>query len=635
MTGIRKSFSKKLSFSLLLLAVPIFIASLGVLFTQSRHMIRVEAVGRANSVLNTTMQRIYRNILTIETATNANSWQVEQAFNPDYILAFTHRIVRLNPHIDGCSVSAEPNVFPDRGRYFSAYSVRESDSITTVIEAEYEYFDKIWYRTPRDLKAPCWVAYYDEADSLELTIDGMIASYGKPLYDADSSMVGIISTDLSLLRLSKVMSEIRPYPNSYFMMLGEDGRFLIHPDSTRLFNETIFTRANPSQHADIIALGHEMTKGSQGRMNVVINGKPCLVCYQPVLGTNWSLAIVCPDSDILAGYYKQTYIVVPLLVIGLFVILLLCHRAVAQTIRPLNELLSKTQSITAGNTEIHIPRSTREDVIGRLQNSFSTMLQSLNFHLGSIRYTSDQTQSRNEELAKATRLAEEAERQKTAFIQNVSHQIRTPLNIIMGFSQVLSDAGYEGMQEEEMKSITDMMDYNSKLLNRMLLMLYDSSDTGLSEELNSHKSDIVSCNEVAHEAIAYIKLRYPDINVNFQSELPDDFCLKTNHLYLMRSLREVLYNSAKYSDWQHISLRVLHTDTTVRFVFEDKGKGIGDADRADIFKFFTKVDDLSEGLGLGLPLAKRHAQNLGGDITLDADYHEGCRFIVELPLVIS
>ena len=635
MTGIRKSFSKKLSFSLLLLAVPIFIASLGVLFTQSRHMIRVQAVGRANSVLNTTMQRIYRNILTIETATNANSWQVEQAFNPESILAFTHRIVRLNPHIDGCSVSAEPNVFPDRGRYFSAYSVRESDTITTVIEAEYEYFDKIWYRTPSDLKAPCWVAYYDEADSLELTIDGMVASYGKPLYDADSNMIGIISTDLSLLRLSKVMSEIRPYPNSYFMMLGEDGRFLIHPDSTRLFTETIFTRANPSQHADMIALGHEMTKGNQGRMNVVIDGKPCLVCYMPVHGTNWSLAIVCPDSDILAGYYKQTYIVVPLLVIGLFVILLLCHRAVAQTIRPLNELLSKTQSITAGNTEIHIPRSNREDVVGRLQNSFCTMLQSLNFHLGSIRYTSDQTQSRNEELAKATRLAEEAERQKTAFIQNVSHQIRTPLNIIMGFSQVLSDAGYEGMQEEEMKSITDMMDYNSKLLNRMLMMLYDSSDTGLSEELNSHKSDIVSCNEVAHEAITYIKLHYPGINVNFQSEVPDDFCIKTNHLYLMRSLREVLYNSAKYSDGQHISLHVSRTDTTVRFVFEDKGKGIGDADRADIFKFFTKVDDLSEGLGLGLPLAKRHAQNLGGDITLDADYHEGCRFIVELPLVIS
>ena len=50
------------------------------------------------------------------------------------------------------------------------------------------------------------------------------------------------------------------------------------------------------------------------------------------------------------------------------------------------------------------------------------------------------------------------------------------------------------------------------------------------------------------------------------------------------------------------------------------------------FKFFAKVDDLSEGLGLGLPLTKRHAQNLGGDLTLDDNYHDGCRFIIELPL---
>ena len=51
----------------------------------------------------------------------------------------------------------------------------------------------------------------------------------------------------------------------------------------------------------------------------------------------------------------------------------------------------------------------------------------------------------------------------------------------------------------------------------------------------------------------------------------------------------------------------------------------------NIFKPFAKVDDLSEGLGLGLPLSKRHAVNMGGDLTLDTDYHDGCRFIVELP----
>lgn len=629
---IRKSFSTKLSLGILLMAVTIFVVSLGVLFTQSRHIIRTEAVGRTKAVLNTTMQHIVRNLMTIENATNTCSWMIEQQFQPEQILDFTSRIVRLNPHIDGCSISAEPNMFKKYGRYFSAYTVRETDTITTVIEEEYEYFQKVWYKTPRNLESGCWVVYTDEVDSLKLTLDGMIASYGKPLYSADSSMVGIISTDLSLLRLSKVMSEVRPYPNSYFMMIDDEGRYFIHPDSTRLFTQTIFTNVDPRKQYDIIALGHEMTSGKQGQMVVNVDGAPCVVCYQPVLGTKWSLAIVCPDSDVLAGYYRMTYIVVPLLVIGLLVFLLLCHRAVTVSIRPLNQLLDKTQTIASGNMEVYIPKSQRLDVIGRLQNSFATMFRYLNFHIGSVRYTTEQTKLRNEELERATRMAKEADKQKTIFIQNVSHQIRTPLNIIMGFSQVLSDAGKEKLSDEEMKSITDMMDHNSKHLKRMLQMLFDSSDTGLSEELNSQKHDLILCNDVAREAIENTNLHYPNLQISFQSELADDFCIKGNRLYLMRALRELLYNSAKYSDGQHVSLHVTPTDCNIQYIVEDTGKNINEADRETIFKFFTKVDDLTEGLGLGLPLAKRHAQNLGGDLILDTSYQEGCRFIIEVPI---
>ena len=629
---IRKSFSTKLSLGILLMTVTIFVVSLGVLFTQSRHIIRTEAVGRTKAVLNTTMQHIVRNLMTIENATNTCSWMIEQQFQPEQILDFTSRIVRLNPHIDGCSISAEPNMFKKYGRYFSAYTVRETDTITTVIEEEYEYFQKEWYKTPRNLESGCWVVYTDEVDSLKLTLDGMIASYGKPLYSADSSMVGIISTDLSLLRLSKVMSEVRPYPNSYFMMIDDEGRYFIHPDSTRLFTQTIFTNVDPRKQYDIIALGHEMTSGKQGQMVVNVDGAPCVVCYQPVLGTKWSLAIVCPDSDVLAGYYRMTYIVVPLLVIGLLVILLLCHRAVTVSIRPLNQLLDKTQTIASGNMEVYIPKSQRLDVIGRLQNSFATMFRYLNFHIGSVRYTTEQTKLRNEELERATRMAKEADKQKTIFIQNVSHQIRTPLNIIMGFSQVLSDAGKEKLSDEEMKSITDMMDHNSKHLKRMLQMLFDSSDTGLTEELNSQKHDLILCNDVAREAIENTNLYYPNLQISFQSELADDFCIKGNRLYLMRALRELLYNSAKYSDGQHVSLHVTPTDCNIQYIVEDTGKNINEADRETIFKFFTKVDDLTEGLGLGLPLAKRHAQNLGGDLILDTSYQEGCRFIIEVPI---
>ena len=639
MFSVRRAFARKLSIGILLLAIPIFVVSLGILFTQSRHMIRLEAVGRANSVLNSTMQRISRNLLTIETATNAYSWLIERSLQPDSLLAYSRRVVQLNPHIDGCSISAEPDVFPQYGKYFSVYTVRETDTITTVIEEEYDYFSKIWYKTPRDLNKPCWVAYFDESDSLELTIDGMVASYGRPLYNADNRFVGIVSTDLSLLHLSKLMSVEKPYPNSYFMMIDDQGRYFVHPDSTKLFTQTIFSGADPRRQTDLIALGHEMTAGNQGRMNAVIDGVSCLVCYKPVPGTSWSLAIVCPDRDVLASYHRLTYIVIPLLIIGLFVIVTLCSRAVGQTIHPLNELLDKTQSIAAGNMEVYIPHTQREDVIGNLQNSFATMLQSLNFHMGIVRYSSYQTKLRNEELEHATKLVQEADRQKTAFIQNVTHQIRTPLNIIMGFAQILGKESEDQLIEEEVKSLTSTMTHNSRLLSRIVLMLFDSSDSGTTKEkIEAAKHESVPCNDVAREAVSYIKVYYPNLYIYFLSEVADDFCIETNRFFLMLSLRELLYNAAKYSDQQNISLRITHSRLSkghaggsVQFIVEDTGKGIAPEDRETIFKFFTKIDDLSQGLGLGLPLSKRHAQNLGGDLTLDTDYQQGCRFILEIP----
>ena len=74
------------------------------------------------------------------------------------------------------------------------------------------------------------------------------------------------------------------------------------------------------------------------------------------------------------------------------------------------------------------------------------------------------------------------------------------------------------------------------------------------------------------------------------------------------------------------------TDTTVRFIVEDVGPGMPEDPDHLIFVPFAKIDDLSEGLGLGLPLCKRHAVSLGGDILLDQLYRDGCRIIFELPL---
>lgn len=631
----RGSLSIKLSLDILLMAAPVFVLVLGALSIHARYIIRQEAMDRTNSVLNTTLQRVRNYMSAVETATNANTWLVMENFQPDSLLAISRRIVRLNRHINGCSITAEPDMFPRHGRYFSAYTIREGDSVITAREAEYDYYNKVWYKTPRQLGEACWVDPFDDYNEGTLCTTELIASYCKPLCLEGDHIVGVISTDLSFSRLTKTINDTeQPYPNAYFFLVGSDGRYLMHPDTTRLFKKTIFTDADLNNQTDMIALGYEMIAGKQGSMKVTIDGKLFHVCFCPVPSTSWSLALACPDSDVLKSYHQLAYIIIALIIIGLLVILLLCRWLVSRAIRPLDSLLSMSQYIADGHYDETIPRVDRKDVIGLLQNSFATMQQSLREYVGSIREATEETRERNEELARATQLAEKAVRQKTTFIQNMSHQIRTPLNIITGFAQVLCDSirNQGQLPEEDLTGIVDMMEYNATHLNRMVLMLYDSSDTGISKELQTHRDDLISCNKLAQECIDYTWIQFPDLPIRLETELADDFRIRTNHLYLMRTLRELLYNSAKYSDGQHLSIRILRTESTVRFIVEDVGPGLGNVSQDVIFKPFTKADDLSEGLGLGLPLAKQHAIGLGGDLTYDPSYQEGCRFIVEVPI---
>lgn len=637
----KHSLSTKLSIDIILLAIPVFILALGILFLQSRHFIHQEAEERSVSVLNTTIQHVRSYMSTIETATNANTWLIEENFNPDSLLSVSRRIVILNHAVDGCSINAEPDMFPQYGRFFSVYSSNRGDTVISVRETDYDYLDKVWYRAPIDSAKACWVDPFYEYTEGTLNLNEATANYCKPIYLDGGKIAGVISTELSYRKLAEAIYTVDyPYPNAYFVLLGNDGRYLIHPDSTEMFRKTIFTDADSMQDSDIIALGNEMTAGKQGVTHVNIDGRKCHVCYSPVPGTNWSLALICPTGDILKNYHQLTYIITAIIFLGLGIILVLCHRSVKQAISPLYGLLKMSQYIIEGQYDKTIPYTKRKDEIGQLQNSSATMQRALQDHVSNIQKTTEEIKKNNEELAVATQMTEEAVTQKTTFIENVMHQLRTPLNIIMGFAQVLRDGilpaddsteSQKTLSQEEVANITSMMKHNSAHLNRMVLMLFDSSDTGLSEELKIHKNDEVFCNALCKEAIAFTKERFPHIEIHFKTGLPDNVSVKTSHLYLMRTLRELLYNSAKYSDGKHISLYVTPAESSVCFIFEDVGPGLPQGFEDKIFKPFVKNDHLSEGLGLGLPLTKRHILSLGGNLTYDASYKNGCRFIVSVP----
>jgi signal transduction histidine kinase len=94
----------------------------------------------------------------------------------------------------------------------------------------------------------------------------------------------------------------------------------------------------------------------------------------------------------------------------------------------------------------------------------------------------------------------------------------------------------------------------------------------------------------------------------------------------------LLYNSEKYSDGKNISLTIEHKGESVFFIIQDTGPGIPKNAIDKMFKPFTKINELSEGLGLGLFLCRRVVMLLNGTLTFDPSYTNGSRFVVSLPL---
>lgn len=633
---VHNSMATRLGFCIVPFVVIVFIVSLGFLFKWSRDMVRQEAIERADCMLTNTTLRAAGFLNEIQTTTNNTVWQINANLNPDSLLALSRRVVQLNAGIYSCSITMEPDFFPECGRYFSAYSYRKGDSVITVREEPYDYYTQVWYKNAYVEDKPLWVDPYNDSEADGSPVPKMISSYCVPLKDRNNQTIGIISTDLSLERLTKAISHEVPYENSYCIMLGQEGHFLVHSDSTKLVNKTIFDDRDPLTQADVIALGHEMIAGNKGYMEVMVDGEECLVLYQPLKHTPWSIAIICSESDVFGSYNKQLYVLIPLLVIGLLLLLFFLRAIVNFFVNPLNRLASQTRHIADGHFDVSMPSSSRVDAIGRLQNNFAAMQQSLSKHISHLERVNEETEQRNAELAIANQQAEEAAQRQVVFLQNILHQIRTPLNIIMGFVQVLRD-DYEAIPREEMTTITETMAHNATTITRMVHMLMAASALDVGKIVDCE--DRVSCNGVASEAVnIHYQHQSQTVSLRVESSVPDDLYIRIHKDYFLKALNELLFNAIKYGVIEGkeseavITLRVQKCDGYVHFAVEDNGPGVPPAHRHQIFNQFIKANSFSEGLGLGLFISRQFAVMMGGNLMLDESYTQGARFVLAMPL---
>ena len=403
---IRRKLSIRVSLWVVFFAAVIFIAALGFLFYQAREAVRQEAVSRATQILDKTSLRVDSILNRVEVASDMTKWLIQRhPDKADSMFVYSRGMLVNNPDFYNCSIAFEPYYFKEKGLYFSAYTKHVGDSIRTIQggSVNYQYFFVDWFLMPKLLEKPCWTEPYMDLDVATNTSE-MVTSYCQTIKDRQGQVIGVINTSLSITWLSQTISAVKPYPNSYSIMIGRGGTYFVHPDTTKITRQTIFTQTIETPDTALTALGYAMTKGEEGMKRMNIDGKDSYVFYKPLGKTGCSMAIVCPEGDIFSGFDRLRRTIMTIVTIGLLLMLFLFIRIITRELSPLRRLAHEAETIASGQFDAVLPDFQRTDEIGQLSHSFENMQQSLVKYIEELKDTTAQNASIESDLRIASNI---------------------------------------------------------------------------------------------------------------------------------------------------------------------------------------------------------------------------------------
>ena len=218
---------ERINFAVVAVTAALFLAiAVLVAFSTSR-MMESEARSTVENVVKAAVGRIDRQMASVESAVENSAWIVgERLADPDYMFRITGELVQNNPFIVGSTIAFEPNFFPSKGYYYSAFSYNDEKGEIKRIQQggeTFKYHGMDWYRIPKETKKSSWCEPYFDAGGAEV----MMCTYSVPLMDKDGNVYAVLTADVALDDLTRHMATIKPYPNSYTVLLSQEGKPLV------------------------------------------------------------------------------------------------------------------------------------------------------------------------------------------------------------------------------------------------------------------------------------------------------------------------------------------------------------------------------------------------------------------------
>ena len=380
--------------------------------------------------------------------------------NPQKLMQLCRETIMANPDISGCAIALNPEYHTVGGKPFMAYIHKSGDELVRSETFTARPFTRQeWYTKPLLEGSPSWVGPLKNED----TEEEPIISYDVPILE-DGHAVAVLGVDVSLEVLTDIAQKYRTTSHSYISILDDDGSYIVHPDSTRLFHMDSMSFFRESEDPAVMGIIQEMVAGKSGKQSFILDETPYYVTYMPfvqsplsgrqVSALGWSIAVIYPQKELL-HQYDPGFRYSLLIVMAGILLLLAGGMAVAHFyLKPLRTLTYITRDIARGNYLSPVRETTRTDEVGRLQNHFGKMQKSVSDHMERLMDLSRKEESRREDLSVAYAKTKEAEKYQSDFFGRMTHRMADVTTDILDDVDKLHDRGIE-MDEKELKLLLE------------------------------------------------------------------------------------------------------------------------------------------------------------------------------------
>jgi sigma-B regulation protein RsbU (phosphoserine phosphatase) len=221
--------------------------------------------------------------------------------NKEEMLILLNAIVANNDEVFGTSIAFEPNAYHKDTTYYAPYLYKNNSKLVSAdpSDTNYHYFSMDWYLIPKTLNKPVWIEpYYDEGSE---GANVVLTTYSVPFYTFDGTnekMSGIIAVDISIDWLSKIVSSIKLFDESYSILVSENGNVISAPNPQWPYNESLFSLAEENNLPALREIGRDLQRGKSGFINVGKFGtdRNWWIYYMPIPENNWGVLILVPEE---------------------------------------------------------------------------------------------------------------------------------------------------------------------------------------------------------------------------------------------------------------------------------------------------------------------------------------------------